>query len=572
MPALPDIDDVGPISQSSPAPIKLAIVLDSRRVPGWVHYLIEKLITCKAVEPVLVILNDDSKIVAALNRGPTLFRLWSALDRWVRRHRTDALQSRDWRILLNDCSIPVMLLRTCDTNPSSRIDITPIKAADFDLLLYLGSDPPGDEILACARLGTWSVQQGSPRGAVGVPGQFWDMYEGNRITRYGPQVIEQVQNRTRTLYRSSAVTNFLSLALNQNAASWEIADALVKRLSDAEVVRMRMPLCPDTRVSQQSTSRGLVSFRVAGFLVRWTLQIMHHEITKRLFREQWSIVLQPKVDAANVNFEHGLKIVRPPRDRFYADPFLIERNGRNYLFFEDYKFASRKGMISCCEVDAEGNCSKPCVVLERKYHLSYPFLFTWQGEFYMIPETRDNGTIEMYRARNFPEAWVQEAILMSDVAATDSTLLHYHDKWWLFTAGMLEHASPNETLWLFFADSPMGPWTAHPKNPIVSDPCRARPAGCLFLDNGELIRPGQDCSRGYGYATNLYRVSVLSETDYQESEVASIVPDQIPGGSGIHTFNQNAEFRVIDCKFLISRFNFTFLSRVFRGKEAKYGV
>jgi hypothetical protein len=251
---------------------------------------------------------------------------------------------------------------------------------------------------------------------------------------------------------------------------------------------------------------------------------------------------------------------------------LIERNGRNYLFFEDYKFASQKGRISCCEVDAEGNCSKPRVVLERKYHLSYPFLFTWQGEFYMIPETRDNGTIEMYRARNFPEAWVQEAILMSDVAATDSTLLQYHGKWWLFTAGMLEHASPNETLWLFFAESPMGPWTAHPKNPIVSDPCRARPAGCLFLDNGELIRPGQDCSRGYGYATNLYRVSVLSETDYKESEVASIVPEQIPGGSGIHTFNQNAEFRVIDCKFLISRFNFTFLSRVFRGKEAKYGV
>jgi hypothetical protein len=398
------------------------------------------------------------------------------------------------------------------------------------------------------------------------------MYEGNPITRYGPQVIEQVQNRTRTLYRSSAVTNFLSLALNQNAASWEIADALVKRLSDAEAVRMRMPSCPDTKVSQQSNIRGLVGVRIAGFLVRWALQIMQHEIRKRLFREQWSIVLQPKVDVAKLNFEHGLKIVRPPRDRFYADPFLIERNGRNYIFFEDYKFTSRKGMISCCEVDAEGNCSKPYVVLERRYHLSYPFLFTWQGEFYMIPETRDNGTIEMYRARNFPEAWVQEAILMSDVAATDSTLLQYHDKWWLFTAGMLEHASPNETLWLFFAESPMGPWTAHPKNPIVSDPCRARPAGCLFLDNGELIRPGQDCSRGYGYATNLYRVSVLSETDYQESEVASIVPDQIPGGSGIHTFNQNAEFRVIDCKFLISRFNFTFLSRVFRGKEAKDGV
>lgn len=131
-------------------------------------------------------------------------------------------------------------------------------------------------------------------------------------------------------------------------------------------------------------------------------------------------------------------------------------------------------------------------------------------------------------------------------------------KWWLFTAGMLEHASPNETLWLFFAD--------------FSDPSCARPAGCLFFDNGELIRPGQDSTHGYGHATKLHRVKVLSETDYQESLMVNISPDQIPGSSGIHTFNQNAEFRVIDCKFLISRFNFAFLSHVFTGLEAKSGV
>ena len=39
--------------------------------------------------------------------------------------------------------------------------------------------------------------------------------------------------------------------------------------------------------------------------------------------------------------------------------------GAAYLFFEDYRFASEKGVISCCEVDSEGNCSEPRVVLER---------------------------------------------------------------------------------------------------------------------------------------------------------------------------------------------------------------
>jgi polysaccharide export outer membrane protein len=149
--------------------------------------------------------------------------------------------------------------------------------------------------------------------------------------------------------------------------------------------------------------------------------------------------------------------------------------------------------------------------------------------------------------------------------------LHCHDKWWMFTAGMLDHASPNETLWLFFADSPLGPWTAHPKNPIVSDARHARPAGCLYFDNGQLIRPGQDCSKGYGYAVQLHQVSVLSETDYQETLLTSIPPDWIPGCRGIHTLNQNTAFRVIDCKFLISRFDFSLFFSSFRGSEAHFG-
>jgi hypothetical protein len=211
-------------------------------------------------------------------------------------------------------------------------------------------------------------------------------------------------------------------------------------------------------------------------------------------------------------------------------------------------------------MDNEGNCSKPRVVLEREYHLSYPFLFTWQGELYMIPETRDNRTIEMYRASDFPYSWVHEAVLMSDVAATDTTLLRHRDKWWMFTAGVHDHASPDKTLYLFFASSPLGPWTAHPRNPIVSDVCHARPAGCLYFDEGQLIRPGQDCSRSYGYAVQLHRVDVLSETEYQETLLASITPDSVPGSRGIHTLNQNSEYRVIDCKFLISRFRFNLSS------------
>jgi hypothetical protein len=395
------------------------------------------------------------------------------------------------------------------------------------------------------------------------------MYEGNRLTLYGPQVIEQKQGRTRVVYRSSDTTSLLSLALNQNAAYWEVAHVLVTQLSDAGRLRMEVQLGYEGSANRHEISYTLSNLRMARFLGQWTVRILRHELTKRLFREQWSIVLQPKSVAQKTISDRGFRRLWPPRDRFYADPFLIEKHGRTYLFFEDYSFSSRKGLISCCEVDREGNCSKPRVVLEQKYHLSYPFLFTWQGEIYMIPETRDNGTIEMYRATNFPHCWTHEAVLMSNVLATDSTLLHHRDKWWLFTAGVFDHASSEKILCLFFADSPMGPWTAHPKNPIVSDVCHARPAGCLYFEDGQLIRPGQDCSQGYGYAVELHRVDVLSETDYKETPLASITADWLPGSRGIHTLNQNSEFRVIDCKFMIPRFSFASLSQFFRVLEAK---
>ncbi len=547
MSQLYNVVDAASRSQSPPVPLKLGVVLDSSPVPGWIYHLVEKLTSCSAIEALLLVLENDSKGTAGSDRGPVLFRSWAALDRWVRQPETDALRSRDWRLLSRSRSIPVLLLQTRETTHLLDGDIARIKAANLDLLLYLGRDVPGAELTACASLGVWSD-------------------EGNPFTLYGPRIIEQKQSRARVVYRSSGTTYLLSLALTQNAAYWEMVHVLVTQLSDAERLRTEVQLRSEANAKKHEMSRTLSNLRMARFLVHWTMRTLRHELTKRLFREQWSIVIQAKPDMQKMIADHGFKIVRPPRDRFYADPFLIERDGRSCLFFEDYRFSSRKGLISCCEIDSEGNCSEPRVVLERPYHLSYPFLFSWQGEIYMIPETLDNRTIEMYRASDFPYTWVHESTLMSDVEAADSTLLHHHDKWWLFTAGVLDHALPEQTLCLFSADSPWGPWSAHPKNPVVSDVCHARPAGCLYFENGQLIRPGQDCSKSYGGAVRLHRVDVLSETDYRETPLASITPDWIPGSTGIHTLNQNAKYRVIDCKFVISRFGFSSFSSAQRSK------
>jgi hypothetical protein len=189
---------------------------------------------------------------------------------------------------------------------------------------------------------------------------------------------------------------------------------------------------------------------------------------------------------------------------------------------------------------------EPFEVLVADYHLSYPFVFEWRGEVYLLPETSRNRTIELYRAVEFPRRWEKAAVLMQDVSAVDSTLLEYRGRLWLFTAGIGGPSLKNSELSLFHADSLWGPWYPHPQNPVVCDVRRARPAGSLFYDGGHLIRPAQDCTTRYGAAIMLNRVEVLSDTEYREVPVGMIRPGWRKEVFTTHTINRNDVFEVLD--------------------------
>ena len=57
----------------------------------------------------------------------------------------------------------------------------------------------------------------------------------------------------------------------------------------------------------------------------------------------------------------------------------------------------------------------------------------------------------------------------------------------------------NDETFLYFSDRLEEGWQQpHPRNPVVSDARRARPAGRPFVHAGRLIRPSQDCTGRYG--------------------------------------------------------------------------
>jgi hypothetical protein len=172
---------------------------------------------------------------------------------------------------------------------------------------------------------------------------------------------------------------------------------------------------------------------------------------------------------------------------------------------------------------------------------------------WMLPETSANRTVELYRATAFPDAWTRETVLFEDVLAVDGTLLEREGRFWLFVNMSPRRANIQDELYLYHAASPLGPWTAHPRNPVVSDVTRARPGGTIFRSGDDWIRPAQDGSLIYGRALALHRIDELSETEYREVLVRRIEPVWVPGAVGTHTLSRGAGFEAIDWKLRTRR-------------------
>ncbi len=103
----------------------------------------------------------------------------------------------------------------------------------------------------------------------------------------------------------------------------------------------------------------------------------------------------------------------------------------------------------------DGRFTEPKAVIRRPYHLSYPFIFEWHGDDYLIPESASNRTIELYRCVRFPDEWEFQHCLMEGISAYDATLVEHQGRWWMFAAVKArEGASTWDELCIFHARVP----------------------------------------------------------------------------------------------------------------------
>jgi hypothetical protein len=273
-------------------------------------------------------------------------------------------------------------------------------------------------------------------------------------------------------------------------------------------------------------------------------------IKRRFYFEQWILLYQLNTNRERPKTFNSFNRMLPPKDRIWADPFVLERNDSVYIFIEEMLFNEPYGKISVIEMDKDGTYKTPKTILEKPYHLSYPFLIEDNGELYMLPETLANNTIELYKCIDFPNKWALEKVIMNNIKAVDSTLFKHDNKYWLFTnIEELNGTKMHSELHVFYSNSLLSDnWKAHQQNPITTDKSCARPAGNMYVTKNRIFRPAQNCTKHYGYAMNIKEITHLDTTSYVERLEQSIIPNWNKDMFSTHTINASKSVTVIDAK------------------------
>lgn len=262
-------------------------------------------------------------------------------------------------------------------------------------------------------------------------------------------------------------------------------------------------------------------------------------------RSEWSIAIYTGESPLNLvspkNIKNPILTAKDVTDvtaEFVADPFMLNENDTWYMFFEVLNARTNKGDIGLATSKDSFNWNYQKIVLEEAFHLSYPYVFKWNNDYYMIPETAQASSVRLYKATNFPTEWAFYKTLLSGEEFVDPTIFQYHDLWWLFTAT----TEKRNILHLYYSQQPTGPWIEHPQSPVIKGNAKiARPGGRTIVFDEKILRYTQDCEYIYGKQVLAFEITELTTANYQEKAVKTNPIIQASGYGwnklGMHTID-----------------------------------
>ena len=238
---------------------------------------------------------------------------------------------------------------------------------------------------------------------------------------------------------------------------------------------------------------------------------------------------------------------------FQADPFIVEKADKLYVFYEAFSFRNSKGTLRCRVLDRELT-EIDDVKLEGfddlKCHLSFPFLIHINDQLFMIPESSERKEVILFQSVEFPARWKKIKVLISDTELTDNVFLTINETCYLLSTTM-----DNEII-IHSAENIFGEWQRIAPSLKMSNH-HHRGAGAPYLVDNKMYFLTQECTpETYGKSIYIKELVTLNDTVFDENLIEKI-NSSINHSDGVHTLNFSNNYIVYDSK--INKFSFLYI-------------
>ena len=285
----------------------------------------------------------------------------------------------------------------------SAEDAQRVKEYDLDVMLRFEFNIIRGDILTASKYGIWSFHHGDNAINRGGPAGFWE------IALKQPVVGVTLQQLTPELDGG--------LVIDKAYYSRHWAYARTNMMITENSVNLLLKNLKRLNRGEYNPTKSLVYYNelyVAPNLWVSIKYLLHYY--KHFFGRIWDRVLMTfgrrsycwTLFIGKGNFMNKtLFRVKPaelPKDEFWADPFLFRHENETYVFFENYSYKTKLGKISVGRL--EGTKIVDVVeIMNTGYHLSFPYVFKHDGDIFMMPESRANKQLEIYKCVDFPTKW-----------------------------------------------------------------------------------------------------------------------------------------------------------------------
>lgn len=233
---------------------------------------------------------------------------------------------------------------------------------------------------------------------------------------------------------------------------------------------------------------------------------------------------------------------------WFADPFIyrVEEN-KIELFVEEWVNSSNKGRL--CVLDIEKNKNGYLLknvqpILELDTHLSFPIFLKENGKTYVYPENYQSGYLTIYEYDEIKRKLINPHRIINE-PLIDTAIVKIENHYYAFGT-VRKYGSFEDTrfTYVYSSDNLLSGWSLFQ---IIENIRREeRGAGAIFIHDGHIIRPAQNCTYSYGEDFILYEIK-LENGCFREIFLTRIEPDHKQfRGLAMHTFNKSGELCVID--------------------------